>query len=135
MSRDPRYQKLLSSPRWGEVKRIVWRRAGGLCERCKREGFITAGVDCHHKTPVESAKTEEEMKRLAYNVSNIELLCIPCHIKTHQEMHSHRKDKVAENKARARSRFLEANDPNYKEEDNDNTGRLSESDGQKNSEG
>ena len=122
MSRDPRYQKLLNSPRWAEVKRIVWQRAEGLCERCKREGFITAGVDCHHKAPVESAKTEEEMKRLAYNANNIELLCIPCHIKTHQEMRSHTKEKVKENKARARARFLEANDPNYQQqttEDND----------------
>ena len=91
----------------------MWHRAGGLCERCKREGFITSGCDCHHKTPVESAKTEEEMRRLAYDVNNIELLCIPCHIKTHQEMHSHKKEQVAENKARARRRFLEANDPNW----------------------
>ena len=103
---------------------MVWQRAGGLCERCKREGiaagvlpdgYITPGVDCHHKVPVESAKTEEHMRQLAYDVSNIELLCIPCHIKTHQEMHSHRKEKVKENKERARRRFLEANDPNYGE--------------------
>jgi hypothetical protein len=53
------------------------------------------------------------MKARAYNPENIELLCIACHIKTHQEMHSHKKEKVAENKARARARFLEANDPNY----------------------
>lgn len=127
MSRDPRYQKLLNSPRWAEVKRIVWQRTGGLCERCRREGieagvlpdgYITPGVDCHHKIPVESAKTEQEMERLAYDVNNIELLCVPCHIKTHQEMRSHTKEQVAENKARARRRFMEANDPNYQEEDN-----------------
>ena len=122
MSRDKRYQALLNSKRWGEVKRIVWQRAGGLCERCRRDGiaagvlpdgYVRAGVDCHHKVPVESAKTDEEMRRLAYDVSNIELLCVPCHIKTHQEMYSHTKEKVAENKARARRRFLEANDPNW----------------------
>ena len=98
------------------MKRIVWRRTGGLCERCKREGFITAGVDCHHIKPVEGAHTVEGpdgMKARAYNPENIELLCVACHIKTHQEMYSHTKEKVAENKARARSRFLEANDPNY----------------------
>ena len=50
---------------------------------------------------------------MAYDVSNIELLCIPCHIKTHQEMRSHTKEKVKENKERARRRFLAANDPNY----------------------
>lgn len=126
MSRDKRYQKLLNSREWGIVKRMVWQRAGGLCERCKREGiaergvpYITPGVDCHHIKPVESAKTEEEMRRLCYDwQNNIELLCVPCHIKTHQEMYSHKKEQVAENKARARRRFLEANDPNYKEEDN-----------------
>lgn len=121
MSRSKAYQRLLNSREWVEVKRIVWKRAEGLCERCKREGYITPGVDCHHKIPVESANPDDPqaMRRLAYDVNNIELLCIACHIKTHSEMRSHCKDKVAENKARARRRFLEANDPNYKEEDNE----------------
>ena len=120
MSRDKRYQKLLNSKRWAEVKRIVWQRAGGLCERCRREGLIRAGVDCHHKVPVESAKTEQEMERLAYDWrNNIELLCVACHIKTHQEMYSHTKEKVKENKARARRRFLEANDPNWQANNED----------------
>ena len=113
MSRDKRYQKLLNSREWLQVKQVVWARAGGLCERCQREGYITAGVDCHHKKPVESARSEQEMRRLAYDVGNIELLCVSCHIKTHQEMRSHTKEKVKENKARARRRFMEANDPNY----------------------
>ena len=122
MSRSKAYQRLLNSKRWAEVKRKVWQRAGGLCERCKRDGiaergvpYITPGVDCHHIVPVESANPDDPqaMERLAYDVSNIELLCIPCHIKTHQEMRSHTKEKVAENKARARRRFMEANDPNY----------------------
>lgn len=121
MSRDKRYQKLLNSKRWAEVKRIVWQRAGGLCERCRREGLIRAGVDCHHKIPVESANPDDPqaMERLAYDVSNIELLCIPCHIKTHQEMRSHTKKKVRENKERARRRFLEANDPNWQANNED----------------
>ena len=113
MSRDPRYQHLLNSKRWAEVKRQIWVRAGGQCERCKREGYVTAGVDCHHIKPVESAKTEEDMRQLAYDVNNIELLCVPCHIKTHQEMRSHTREKVQANKQRARQRFMEANDPNY----------------------
>ena len=126
MSRDKHYQKLLNSKRWAEVKRIVWQRAGGLCERCRREGLIRAGVDCHHKTPVESAKTEQEMERLAYDVSNIELLCIPCHIKTHQEMRSHKADKVAENKRRGAERRASWLDPNY--EANQSEGSKAEDD-------
>ena len=117
MSRDPRYQRLLNSPRWKNIRR-EYLQAHPLCERCEREGFVRSAIDVHHKVPVESAKTEQEMERLAYNPANLEALCIPCHIKTHQEMRSHTKEKVKENKARARRRFMEANDPNYKEEDN-----------------
>ena len=116
MSRDKRYQKLLNSPRWAEVKRIVWQRAGGLCERCKRDGFIRAGVDCHHIKPVEGARTEDGpdgMKARCYDPDNIELLCVPCHIKTHQEMRSHTKEQVQANKKRGAERRASWLDPNY----------------------
>ena len=127
MSRDKRYQRLLNSKRWKMI-RAEYLRQHPLCERCRREGiaagvlpdgYITSAVDVHHKTPVESAKTEQEMERLAYNPSNIRLLCIQCHIKIHQEMRSHTKEKVAENKARARRRFMEANDPNWRPDGDD----------------
>ena len=120
MSRDKRYQKLLNSKRWAEVKRLVWQRAGGLCERCRREGLIRAGVDCHHKIPVESANPDDPqaMERLAYDISSTELLCVACHIKTHQEMRSHTAKYHKENYKKARNRFMEQNDPNYKPEDN-----------------
>lgn len=131
MSRDPRYQKLLNSKRWHEVKAYVKRRAGGLCERCRREGieagvpggFLTPGVDCHHIIPVESANPDipGEMERLAYDVNNIELLCVACHIKTHEELRSHYADTVKERKEMKRRGFLQRNDPNYKPiNDNDN---------------
>ena len=112
MSRDKRYQRLLNSPSWKNIRR-AYLQQHPLCERCQREGFVTAAVDVHHKQPVESAKTEQEMERLAYNPANLEALCIPCHIKTHQEMHSHCKEQVKANKQRARRRFMEANDPNF----------------------
>lgn len=117
MSRDPRYQRLLNDKRWKLLRAEVFRRANGLCELCKAEGFITAGVDVHHIKPVEQAKTVQEMERLAYNPANCQLLCIPCHIKVHQDMRTHTKEKVKENKERARQRFLEMNDPNYKTEE------------------
>ena len=122
MSRDKRYQRLLNDRRWwgpGGVKVQVWHRAGGLCEQCKKEGFIRAGVDVHHIRPVETGRTIQEMEQLCYDVGNCQLLCIECHIKVHQAMRTHTKEKVRENKERARQRFLEANDPNYKPEDND----------------
>ena len=122
MSRDKRYQRLLNSPKWAEVKRVVWQRAGGLCERCRREGFITAGVDCHHIRPVEGAHTVEGhdgMRARCYDPNNIMLVCQDCHIKIHTEAKSHTKEKVRENKARQRRRFMEANDPNWRPDGDD----------------
>ena len=122
MSRDKRYQRLLNDKRWKLLRAAVFRRTNGLCEMCLKEGYITPGVDVHHIRPVEQAKTVQEMERLAYNPANCQLLCVACHIKVHQDMRTHTKEKVAENKARARQRFMELNDPNYKPQDNDNTG-------------
>jgi 5-methylcytosine-specific restriction endonuclease McrA len=119
MSRSKEYQRLLNDKRWKLLRAEVFRRSGGLCELCKAEGFITPGVDVHHIHPVEQAKSVQEMERLAYNPNNCQLLCVACHIKVHQEQKSHTKEKVAENKARARRRFMEANDPNWKPSDDD----------------
>ena len=132
--RRPEHQALYNSKEWHDLKRFTFQRTGGLCERCREEGrehgrkigdaelaetgWITPGEDCHHIVPWETGRTMEEVKRLFFDRNNIQLQCVPCHIKTHQEMRSHTREKVAENKARARRRFMEANDPNYKEEDN-----------------
>lgn len=94
---------MLNDKRWAMTKRIVWNRAQGLCEWCKRDGYVTAGIDCHHIIPFESAKTKEEMERLCYDPNNCALLCIQCHVKVHKELGSKTKEKV---KARRDERFL-----------------------------
>ena len=53
------------------------------------------------------------MSRLAFDPANCQLLCIPCHIKVHQQMRTHTKEEVQANKQRARQRFMAANDPSY----------------------
>lgn len=107
MSRDPRYQRLLNSRRWWEVKRIVWQRAGGLCEECRAQGYVVPGVDCHHIRPVETATSPQEMERLAYDPQNIRLLCIPCHIKAHQAMRSHTTAELKANRQRRLDRWAD----------------------------
>ena len=123
MSRDPRYQALLNSKRWQMVKAIVWKRANGCCEMCMKEGIVTGSLtkqlDCHHIVPVESGRTVQKMERLCYDVNNIMLVCQDCHVKIHTEAKSHTKEKVKENKARARRRFMEANDPNWRPDGDD----------------
>ena len=93
MSRNKTYQRLLNAKRW-KLLRQDYLRAHPLCERCQAEGKVSSAIDVHHIIPVESGHTEAEMERLCYNLdgNNLQALCIPCHIKTHQEMRSHSKE-------------------------------------------
>jgi hypothetical protein len=81
-----------------------------------KEGIVTPGVDCHHVTPVETGRTVQEMERLAYDVNNVRLLCVPCHIKAHVELRSHTKENVQERKQQKRIDFMRRNDPNFTED-------------------
>jgi len=120
--RRPEHQALFNSKEWRDIRQFTYKRTGGLCERCIEEGraagipegYITPGVDCHHIVPWETGRTMEEVKRLFFDRNNIRLLCIPCHIKTHQELKSHDAETIKERKAIKRERFMERNDPNYK---------------------
>ena len=107
MSRDKRYQRLLNSPRWREVKRVVWQRVNGLCEDCLKQGIYTPGVDCHHITPVETANTLQEMERLCYDVNNIRLLCIRCHSDTHRGMGKGTRKLAVERAKQRQDRWVE----------------------------
>lgn len=124
MSRDKRYQRLLNDRRWwgpNGVKIQVWKRAGGLCEECYKDGIVRAGVDCHHIVPVETGRTEQEMERLAYDVNNCRLLCIEHHIEAHVALRSHSKENVMERKQKRRIDFMRRNDPNFMEESTPDT--------------
>jgi len=101
----PEHMRMLNDKRWMETKRVVWARAEGLCEWCKRDGYVTAGVDCHHLIPFESAKTQAEMERLCYDPNNCVLLCIPCHQRAHVELRSKTKAKVKERRQQSFERW------------------------------
>ena len=121
MSRDKNYQRLLNDKQWKLLRAAVFRRTNGLCEMCLKDGIITPGVDVHHIRPVEQAKSVEGpdgMRARCYDPHNVMLLCVPCHIKVHQEIGSHTAKYHKENYKKARNRFMEQNDPNYKPEDN-----------------
>ena len=88
MSRNKEYQRLLNSKRWKELRE--WKlQQNPLCELCQAEGYVTSAIDIHHKTPVESARTPQEMEALCFNPSNLQSLCIPCHQRVHREARSH----------------------------------------------
>lgn len=107
MSRDPRYQKLLNSKRWKELKVWKHRKEEGLCELCKAEGIIRAGVDCHHIVPVETARTPEEMAKLCFSPDNIQLLCVPHHQAVHKDMGKNTKANRAQRRKESFIRWIE----------------------------
>ena len=113
MSRDPKYQKLLNQKRWKQL-RMTYLQEHPLCERCYREGieqkgkpYIRSAIDVHHKVPVESAHTIQEMEQLAYDWNNLQALCIPCHVKTHKEIGKNKKENVKERKQIALQRWID----------------------------
>ena len=68
---------------WKQTQAAYVKQAGGLCERCLRNGLITAGVIVHHKihlTPENIANPE-----IALNKENLELLCRDCHAAVHMK--------------------------------------------------
>ena len=104
---------MLNDKRWRETKRVVWARARGLCEWCRRDGeakgirggYIRAGVDCHHLIPFESAKTTAEAERLCYDPHNVVLLCVECHRKEHNQKGYHKKENVKARRDQAFERW------------------------------
>ena len=106
--------EIYNSREWKEL-RIAKLRANPLCEQCIKDGeaagvpggYVRSATCVHHIVPIETAKTMEEMKRLAFcsNMSNpldgLMSLCDECHHKIHEEMKSFSKESV---KARAEAR-------------------------------
>ena len=103
MSRDRNYQRLLNSKRWQEVKRIVWQRTNGLCEECMKQGIVTTARCVHHVVPIETARTKDEMKRLAIDcgLQGLKSLCFACHARIHKELGSNTA-KIVRQRAEAR---------------------------------
>ena len=90
MSRDKNYQHLLNSKRWQKLRR--WKlEQNPLCELCLHEGKVVSAVDVHHITPVETARSLDEMERLCFEPTNLQALCISCHVKVHKEARSHKR--------------------------------------------
>ena len=99
---------IYNSREWKEL-RIQKLRAQPLCEKCLADGraagvaggWIRSAHCVHHITPIETANTMEEMRRLAFNPANLMSLCDECHHKIHEEMRSFDPANV---KARAEAR-------------------------------
>ena len=101
-------QDIYNSREWKELT-ILKKRANPLCEQCIKDGEaigIPGGyvksVECvHHIIPIETARTKEEMRRLAFNWNNLMSLCKSCHARIHKELGSNTA-KIVRQRAEAR---------------------------------
>ena len=100
--------EIYNSREWKEL-RIAKLRANPLCEQCIKDGeavgipggYIRSATCVHHIVPIETAKTKDEMKRLAFDVNNLKALCFACHARIHKELGSNTA-KIVRQRAEAR---------------------------------
>ena len=95
-------QDIYNSREWQEL-RIAKLRANPLCEECMKQGIATSARCVHHVVPIETARTKDEMKRLAIDcgLQGLKSLCFACHARIHKEMGSNTA-KIVRQRAEAR---------------------------------
>ena len=91
---------IYNSREWKEL-RIMKLRTNPLCEECMKQGIVTSARSVHHVVPIETARTKDEMKRLAFDVNNLRALCFACHARIHKELGSNTA-KIVRQRAEAR---------------------------------
>ena len=101
------YNRLINRQRWRNI-RNAYLNQHPLCERCKANGIVTIAECVHHITPVEDGRSVEEMELLAYNINNLQSLCIPCHTAVHKEAGQKTSAKLLERKEARALRGYEA---------------------------
>lgn len=73
-------KKIYNSNRWKKVRLEAMIRDDFMCCECRRNGIDTQGKEVDH------VKELKDNIELAYDVNNLEYLCVPCHrAKTEKE--------------------------------------------------
>ena len=93
--------EIYNSHEWKELRIAKLRSTNGLCEECMKQGIVTSARCVHHVVPIETARTKDEMKRLAFDVNNLRALCFACHARIHKDMGSNTA-KIVRQRAEAR---------------------------------
>ena len=94
---------IYNSREWKELRIAKLRSTNGLCEECMKQGIVTSARCVHHVVPIETARTKDEMKRLAIDcgLQGLKSLCFACHARIHKEMGSNTA-KIVRQRAEAR---------------------------------
>jgi len=96
-------QDIYNSREWKELRIAKLRSTNGLCEECLKQGIVTSARCVHHIVPIETARTKDEMKRLAIDcgLQGLKSLCFACHARIHKELGSNTA-KIVRQRAEAR---------------------------------
>ena len=95
--------EIYNSREWKELRIAKLRSTNGLCEECMKQGIVTSARCVHHVVPIETARTKDEMRRLAIDcgLQGLKALCFACHARIHKEMGSNTA-KIVRQRAEAR---------------------------------
>ena len=128
--RNPKQQKdkaeIYNSREWKELRIAKLRSTNGLCEECMKEGIVTSARCVHHVVPIETARTKDEMKRLAIDcgLQGLKSLCFACHARIHKELGSNTA-KVVKARAEARQdRWADNLMSKFVKQEDDGTGTM-----------
>ena len=99
---------IYNSREWKQLT-ILKKRANPLCEQCIKDGeaigipggYVKSAECVHHIIPIETARTKDEMRRLAFDWNNLMSLCKSCHARIHKELGSNTA-KIVRQRAEAR---------------------------------
>ena len=84
--------RIYNSPEWKRLRAIKLQEEP-LCERCLERGFVEPARVAHHIEPIETARSYEQMRRLALcGTQGLLSLCFQCHSDVHREMASRTKE-------------------------------------------
>lgn len=77
-----RHPEIYASPEWKRVRKYVKGRANGLCERCISNNKVKPGKEVDHI--IELTDDNKHNWNVAYNPTNLQLLCSDCHNEKHE---------------------------------------------------
>ena len=74
-------REFYNSQQWQKVRALARQRAGGLCERCAKEGIIKGADVIHHIKPITESNVNDP--NVTVNLDNLMALCTECHAAVH----------------------------------------------------
>ena len=129
--------EIYNSKEWKQLREAKLQRQP-KCEMCLKEGrkrgikrgYVRSATCVHHIVPIETAKTKDEMRRLAFDANNLRSLCFACHARIHKELGSNTA-KIVRQRAEARQDRWKDNLMNkfIKKEDDENKPTTTQQDG------